>query len=169
MSDKIITTTFQHLRQRLKHQAKRWLHSEDDASDVLQEAFVRLWTSYRHIDNPREVEALSIRIVRNACADMLRQRPSLVPLNETDNIAEERSDRAIREKALNEVEQLISQRLSPLQRHILELHEYDGLSVKAIARRLNKQEAAVRMNLSRARKTLREIMKPGNSHNNDNE
>ena len=77
MSEEVVLTTFQSLRRRLNRLASGWLHNDDDASDVLQEAFVRLWTSYRHVDEPREVEALSIRVVRNACADMLRKKQSL--------------------------------------------------------------------------------------------
>ena len=55
MSEEVVLTTFQSLRRRLNRLASGWLHNDDDASDVLQEAFVRLWTSYRHVDEPREV------------------------------------------------------------------------------------------------------------------
>ena len=159
MSEEIVLTTFQSLRRRLNRLASGWLHNDDDASDVLQEAFVRLWTSYRHVDEPREVEALSIRVVRNACADMLRKKQSFVSLDETDEPAEPVSDSETREEALREVERLMDERLSPLQRRVMEMREYEGLAVADIARRLDMQETAVRMNLSRARQALREMMK----------
>ena len=41
----------------------------------------------------------------------------------------------------------------------MEMREYEGLAVADIARRLDMQETAVRMNLSRARQALREMMK----------
>ena len=108
---------------------------------------------------PREVEALSIRVVRNACADMLRKKQSFVSLDETDEPAEPVSDSETREEALREVERLMDERLSPLQRRVMEMREYEGLAVADIARRLDMQETAVRMNLSRARQALREMMK----------
>ena len=154
MSEEVVLTTFQSLRRRLNRLASGWLHNDDDASDVLQEAFVRLWTSYRHVDEPREVEALSIRVVRNACADMLRKKQSFVSLDEADEPVEPVSDSETREEA-----RLMDERLSPLQRRVMEMREYEGLAVADIARRLDMQETAVRMNLSRARQALREMMK----------
>ena len=162
MSEEVVLTTFQRLRRRLDRLASGWLHNEDDASDVLQEAFVRLWTSYRHVDEPREVEALSIRVVRNACSDVLRKRQTLVALDDVEEPAADVSDSTAREEAYNEVERLIEERLSPLQRRVMQMREYEGLSVADIARQLDMQETAVRMNLSRARQTLREMMKPLN-------
>lgn len=162
MSEEVVLTTFQRLRRRLDRLASGWLHNEDDASDVLQEAFVRLWTSYRHVDEPREVEALSIRVVRNACSDVLRKRQTLVAIDDVEEPAADVSDSKSREEAFNEVERLIEERLSPLQRRVMQMREYEGLSVADIARQLDMQETAVRMNLSRARQTLREMMKPLN-------
>ncbi len=163
MSEEVVLTTFQRLRRRLDRLASGWLHNEDDASDVLQEAFVRLWTNYRHVDEPREVEALSIRVVRNACSDVLRKRQTLVALDDVEEEpAADVSDSTVREEAYNEVERLIEERLSPLQRRVMQMREYEGLSVADIARQLDMQETAVRMNLSRARQTLREMMRPMN-------
>jgi RNA polymerase sigma-70 factor (ECF subfamily) len=98
-------------------------------------------------------------VVRNACADMLRKKQSFVSLDEADEPAEPFSDSETREEALREVERLMDERLSPLQRRVMEMREYAGLAVADIARRLDMQETAVRMNLSRARQALREMMK----------
>ncbi len=147
MSEEVVLTTFQRLRRRLDRLASGWLHNEDDASDVLQEAFVRLWTSYRHVDEPREVEALSIRVVRNACSDVLRKRQTLVAIDDVEEPAADVSDSKSREEAFNEVERLIEERLSPLQRRVMQMREYEGLSVADIARQMDMQETAVRMNL----------------------
>ena len=76
-----------------------------------------------------------------------------------DEPAEPVSDSETREEALREVERLMDERLSPLQRRVMEMREYEGLAVADIARRLDMQETAVRMNLSRARQALREMMK----------
>ena len=80
-------------------------------------------------------------------------------MDEADEPAEPVSDSETREEALREVERLMDERLSPLQRRVMEMREYEGLAVADIARRLDMQETAVRMNLSRARQALREMMK----------
>ena len=62
-----------------------------------------------------------------------------------------------REHILDDVQRIIAQNLSPQQRRVLDLREVQGLSFEAIAEMLSMQPAAVRMTLSRARKTIREI------------
>ena len=46
-------------------------------------------------------------------------------------------------------------KLPPLQQTILRLRHIDGMEIGEIATLLHKEEAAVRQNLSRGRKTLR--------------
>lgn len=55
-------------------------------------------------------------------------------------------------------------RLTENQRKILELRDYQGLEIEDIANRLNMQPATIRMNLSRARKTIREQYKKLNAY-----
>ena len=55
------------------------------------------------------------------------------------------------------VKQIIDQRLTPLQREILERRETREEAFEEIAATLNMQPAAVRMQLSRARKLIREV------------
>lgn len=54
------------------------------------------------------------------------------------------------------VEDYMEQELSPTQRKIVSLHEYEGLTFEEISSRLGMQSAAVRMQISRARKLIRE-------------
>ena len=54
------------------------------------------------------------------------------------------------------VQQLITQSLTPLQQRILRLHDMEDQSYDEIAKQEGMQEAAVRMQLSRARKMIRE-------------
>ena len=61
-----------------------------------------------------------------------------------------------REELYRRVETLIDQKLSPTAREILKRKEFLGESFETIAQALNMQETAVRMQLSRARKTIRE-------------
>ena len=55
------------------------------------------------------------------------------------------------------VDRLIREHLSPLQQTILYRREMDGEEIRSIASDLGMEEAAVRMNLSRARRTIKEL------------
>lgn len=54
------------------------------------------------------------------------------------------------------VQRLIDSCLSPAQQSIIRLHDYEQRGYDEIANRLNMEPAAVRMQLSRARKKIRE-------------
>jgi len=54
------------------------------------------------------------------------------------------------------VEASIDRELSKTQRRILRRHEYEGVTLEKIAEEMGMQPAAVRMQISRARKALRE-------------
>ena len=74
-------------------------------------------------------------------------------------------ERIERQEFFQEVEELIGKQLSPIQRLILRKKEYEEESIEEIAKELDMQQAAVRMQLSRARKIIRECYR--NRHNHE--
>ncbi len=74
-------------------------------------------------------------------------------------------ERIERQEFFQEVEELIDKQLSPIQRLILRKKEYEEESIEEIAKELDMQQAAVRMQLSRARKIIRECYR--NRHNHE--
>lgn len=159
MSEDTLTSTFTRLRRRYFSQALRILHNEDDADDILQEAFCRLWPRRGSIHNDDEAAALATTTVHNLCIDNLRRQDGTecVPLlTDKADTADEGSEDEDREEQLVQVERLVDSRLTPLQRDILHRKEYEGESYEEIARALDMQPAAVRMQLSRSRKLIRE-------------
>ena len=73
-------------------------------------------------------------------------------------------ERIERQELFQEVEELIDRQLSPIQRLILRKKEYEEESIEEIAKELDMQQAAVRMQLSRARKIIRECYRNRHSH-----
>ena len=146
----ILTETYQRIRQRLKAGAGKMLSDADAAEDALQDAFVRLWGRYQ-VRNEREAEALLTRTVRNVSIDQLRKRKT-VPL--AMDLPEERTEN--REALFRRVEEMVDTELTDLQRLIIRRHEYESVTLEKIAEELGMQPPAVRMQLSRARKTIRE-------------
>ena len=160
MSKETLTSTFTELRKGFFRLAMRFLSNQEDADDALQEAFFRLWKHADRIDTPEEAEALTIVTVKNLCIDTLRKRNHLqtVELDESrDNVlTESASDVKERKERFNAVQRIIEQRLTPLQKQILHMKEYEEKDYDEIAASLGMQPPAVRMQLSRARKEIRE-------------
>ena len=73
-------------------------------------------------------------------------------------------ERIERQELFQEVEELIERQLSPIQRLILRKKEYEEESIEEIAKELDMQQAAVRMQLSRARKIIRECYRNRHDH-----
>ena len=146
----ILTETYQRIRQRLKAGAGKMLSDADAAEDALQDAFVRLWGRYQ-VRSEKEAEALLTRTVRNVSIDQLRKRKT-VPL--VGDLPEERVEN--REALFRRVEEVVDMELTNLQKLIIRRHEYESVTMEKIAEELGMQPPAVRMQLSRARKTIRE-------------
>ena len=147
----ILTETYQRIRLRLKAGAGRLLADAEAAEDALQDAFVRLWGRYE-VRSGREAEALLTRTVRNVSIDQLRKRKT-VPLSgdlPEEDVGENR------EALFRRVEEMVDTELTDLQRLIIRRHEYESVTLERIAEELGMQPPAVRMQLSRARKTIRE-------------
>jgi len=160
MPRELLTDTFLNLRDRFRARARRILGNAEDADDALQEAFFRLWSKDYQVRTRAEAEALLSTAIRNTSLDAVRRRRDKVPLDAADRLpADDRRDRA---EQLAAVQDLIQKELTDTQRYIIEKVEYGGLTQEQIAQDLGMQPAAVRMQLSRARKTIRELYKKRN-------
>lgn len=149
MSEEILTQAFTRLRKRFLQQALRMLPSLEDAEDALQDVFVRLWLRADTMDTSSDVEALTTVALRRRAIDLNRRR-NVVPTEEPASVEQGSDDR----DALQEAEWLMEQLLTPLQRDIIRLKEFEDRPYSEVAAMLGMQEAAVRMQLSRARKKL---------------
>lgn len=148
-----LTEAFLQVRERIAGLSKRTLYDASSSEDVLQEAFVRLWGRYR-ILSEHEAEALLYRTVRNLSIDRIRRERS-TPLDEVPN--EPETTEAVDKEALFlKVEALLQNDITDIQRFIIHRHEYEGTRLNVIAKELGMTPAAVRMQLSRARKTIRD-------------
>ena len=155
MATDFLVDAFVRLRQKLKASAGRLLQDADGADDILQDCFVRLWQRRYPLRSEREAEALLSRTVRNASLNQ-RRRGRPVPLGE--DFPEESPDIEDRERAYAEMRRKIESELTATQRYILEEKEYGGRTLEEIARELGMEATAVRMQLCRARKKLRNAL-----------
>ena len=155
----ILTRVFTRLRSRLLGVAHGVVGNDDDAADVLQDAFVRLWLHRDELTDDNQVTLMTMTTVRNAGIDRVRRRQAkhLVLLDErqVDDIIDEPND--VRQHVYDEVNDIVQNELTSTQRAIIEMRELQGMDYDEIARRMGMQPTAVRVQLSRARKRVRDI------------
>jgi len=155
MSEQTLISAFSRWRNRLLRQALRFLPSKEDAEDILQDAFIRLWAKAEQIETEKDAASLATVVIRNMAVDHYRQqkrKPQTTDVEMLD-LQEETADMDERRQLVDEIMQRV---LTPLQLRIVELREYEGLGYDEVASILGMQQPAVRMQLSRARKAIRE-------------
>ncbi len=129
------------------------------AEDALQEAFCRLWGRKYKVSSLKEAIGLLARTGRNIEIDEFRKSRGRKTVG-LDKVGMEDDPSAAmaleREALFRKVEASLDRDITLLQKKIIQLHEYEGLSFEEIAKELGMQPAAVRMQASRARKLLRD-------------
>ncbi len=146
------------------------LHSEEDARDVYQEAFLRV---YRKLPDFRFDCAFSTwlyRIVANLCLDQIRKRKVRkeeassveTPGGEVDRlqfIPERRADvdpqrQLMSTEVNNRIQEVLGQ-LTPRERLVFEMRHYQGMRLRAIGESLGVTEEAAKNCLFRATQKMR--------------
>ncbi len=166
MNQEPLLSAFTRLRDNLLSMSRRILQDEDDASDAIQDAFCRLWPLRNKIKDEKEASALTVTTTRHICIDRVRQKSRFTEYDPEvcDESDENGNEKEYVEERFLMVKQLIDKELTENQRLILELRDFRGFEIDEIARQLNMQPTAIRMNLSRARKTIREQYKKLNAN-----
>ncbi|MCI6295197.1 MAG: sigma-70 family RNA polymerase sigma factor [Bacteroidales bacterium] len=155
---------FRRMRQGLQQMARLITGNKEDAEDALQDAFVRLWVKYPEVP-PDVAPALMTTTVRNLSIDRVRrQAEQSVPIDETrDTMADNAAEmQAAADEKYRQVERIIREKLTPLQQDIMKMRDCDGYTYEQIANHFRMQQAAVRMQLSRARQTVRDTWRTQN-------
>lgn len=147
-------------KDRLFRVAKRLLVSTEEAEDATQEVIVKLWTNQDSLDKYKSVEAFAMTMTKNYCLDQLKSKRAgnlkILHTNYTDR--EAGLDKRLEDvDSLDWVEKVIN-KLPEQQRLIIQFRDIEEYEFEEIAKILEMNETAIRVALSRARKTIREIM-----------
>ncbi|WP_298224431.1 sigma-70 family RNA polymerase sigma factor [Flavobacterium sp.] len=140
--------------------AKRLLVSTEEAEDATQEVLVKLWNKNESLGSYHSVEAFAMTITKNYCLDQLKSKRAgnlkIVHNNFTDRepgLHQQLEDT----DSLNWVEKIINT-LPEQQRLIIQMRDIEQYEFAEIAKILEMNETAIRVALSRGRKTIREYM-----------
>ena len=153
-----ITNAFTTLREQMLSLAERITGNREDAADAVQDAFVKLWQQRGRYETTSHAQGAGMMTVRTTSIDMARRNTHLVDVTVDqvpDLIEEPNADE--RTQVYQQVRRIIDNELSPKQRAIIDMREMEGLEFDDIAARLGMTAANVRVELSRARKKVREI------------
>jgi RNA polymerase sigma-70 factor (ECF subfamily) len=150
--------------------AMNLLRSPEDASDIYQEAFLRVYRNLHTFRFDCSFHTWLYRIVTNLCLDHLRKRkvrreePTLAgtpdnPPDRMDVLREERVDGDPQRKLFSQqvkrrVEEVLTG-LTPRERMVFEMRHYQGMRLRAIGDVLGTSEEAAKNCLFRATQKMR--------------
>ncbi len=146
--------------------AIQYLRDEEQARDVVQDIFLRLWQKRDELAKVENIEAFAMRMVRNRCLDVIRMNRS-VPVEESKlRVLREGKTDPDREMELSETAQMVRKAIANLpeiQQLVMWLRDIEQLEFEEIAALTDIDVNALRVNLSRARKKVRdELLKHEN-------
>lgn len=156
MTEKDFNTLFSSLSDKLFRLAKSILKNTDEAVDAVQELQLKLWEKRESLSEAENKNTYTLRTLRNLCIDTLRRQHVHEEISESwEHIPAAESYSFESTDMANYVSRLID-RLPELQRTIIRMRDVEEMEVTEIATVTGLTENAVNVNLSRARKKLRE-------------
>jgi len=148
------------IKNKLYRFALRMLSDHEEAQDTVQEVFLRLWSKREKLDEYRSIEAFAMIITKNLCLDKLKSSRSRnielkdqleTPGSITPYDHTEKTD--MKNKVINIINTLPEQ-----QKMVIQMRDVEGLDYDEIAEVMEMSLNNVRVNLSRARKKVRDIL-----------
>jgi RNA polymerase sigma-70 factor (ECF subfamily) len=148
--------------------AFRVLCDEEEAKDVVQESFIRIWSSLSRYNREVKFTTWMYSIVTHLCYDKLRTRKKkgTTALDAVDPsflasvVAEDNPELLYSNKELAGAIKMLTDKLPPKQKIVFVLRDLQGLSVREVSSILRLSENSVKANLVYARRFLREHLIP---------
>ena len=145
-------------KDKLFRMAKRLLVSTEEAEDATQEILIKLWSKKNKMESYNNVEAFAMTMTKNFCLDRLKSKQAgnlkLVHSNYTDASTSLQSELEAKD-SIDWVERIMAE-LPEQQKMVLQLRDVEQYEYEEIEKLLDMKPTAIRVALSRARKTVRE-------------
>ncbi len=164
MNQKEFTALVLPFKDKLYRMAKRLLVSSEEAEDAVQEVFLKLWKGKKSIKNYKNPEAFAMTMTKNYCLDRLKSKQaSNLKIVHSNYQNSENLQRTVEVNDGVSMVFKIMETLPEKQRMILQLRDVEQFEFHEISEMLDINETAIRVNLSRARKAVRdELLKKYN-------
>ena len=149
------------LKNRLFRLALRITLNREEAEDIVQDTLIKVWNARDRWQELDSIEAYSLTIARNLSLDrnkkMENQNDSLEEqkVERPDETSSSPSEQMIQKDKLHIVRRIIDE-LPEKQRTCLQLRDIEGKAYKEIASILDITEDQVKVNIFRARQTVKQ-------------
>lgn len=150
------------LKNELYRLALRITLNHAEAEDIVQETMIKVWNRREQWDQIESVESFCLTICRNLALDKLKsmanQSLSLTDMTyeqPDSSHASNPEEQAVQQDRIRLVKHLINS-LPEKQRSVMQLRDMEGKSYKEIAKILGISEEQVKVNIFRARQTIKQ-------------
>jgi len=133
-----------------------FVHNQQDALDISQDAFVRAFRKIKHYDPQKRFFPWFYRLLKNLCLDHIKKhrRRREIPLEDVQVFKEEKNNRELKEVLWKGIEELPFE-----QREVIILRYFRQYSYQEIAEVTGKPLGTVMSSLFYAKKKLKESLK----------
>lgn len=143
--------------------------NSEEARDIVQEVFIKVWNKRSEMDKLDNMEAWCMRVTRNLALDKLKsqKRKLTDSLDGQMEISMGEHVTPYRSTELNDAMKNISNYIMSLpekQKQIIQLRDIEGYSYKEIGEILEIDLNQVKVNLFRARKSVRDNLLNANAY-----
>jgi RNA polymerase sigma-70 factor (ECF subfamily) len=143
--------------------AFRFLCDEDDAEDIVQESFIRIWNHLQNFDSRMKFTTWMYKIVVNLCYDKAKSNKRRMSLfarlndnsSQDDYIESANIERELTDKETIALIKQIADGLSEKQRMIFLLRDLQDLTIQEVVDITGMSESAIKTNLFYARQNIR--------------
>jgi RNA polymerase sigma-70 factor (ECF subfamily) len=154
-------------QKRVYNLAYRFTRNCEDAYDISQEVFIKVFRSLNKLKSSSAFDAWLRRVTVNACMDYLRQQPNEQAVEDFSYLDQEymggndkRPDKPLENVELQRIITRAVAQLPKRQQRVFILRHYEGLPLKEIAETLDCSLGTVKAHLFRATRRLRKLLQP---------
>lgn len=155
------------LSRRMYWTAWQFTGNAQEAEDLVQEAFLKLWQKRDLLGDIKNTEAYCTILIKNLFINQIRHKRIPITAQSSDELAIDAMNESDIEEIMERKEEsfqvkCLIEQLPEQQRRIITLHDMEELSNEEIQQHTGLQPNNIRVILSRARKTIRDKLIMGN-------
>jgi RNA polymerase sigma-70 factor (ECF subfamily) len=163
-----IKNIFQQFFQPLYHLSSHYLEDPDEAKEVVQDAFVKLWEVRQNLDEDSNIRNFLFTLVKNNCLNLLKRKQLLLKHHERLKWMEMHYQYESLSRMgddyleFNELKEKIDLAIKNLPEHcrvVFEMSRFEDLKNREIAEKLGVTQKTVEAHLTKALKILRNELK----------
>ena len=160
--ERAYTSIVRKYQERLYWHIRRMVVNHEDANDVLQNVFIRVWNGLENFREDSKLYTWLYRVATNECLSFLEQqkKKTSVSLSDVDEglINQVRAEKDFDAQKIEWKLQLAIQKLPEKQRIVFSLRYYDEMPYEEMSRGLDTSEGALKASYHHAVKKIEDYL-----------